>query len=144
MTKSLNPNRAHAITPLASASSESLDGDASRVFDFIVRRFLQSVSPDAKIRHFSVRFTHEFSGEEFKLTSSSIERPGHLTLSQGMDMEDEDDEEYMKPLRRIRMPLYGFKEGKTYSISNVGVASRKTSPPNYLTEAELLSLMESV
>ena len=114
------------ITPTSYATYEELGGEAWKVYDFVCRFFIASLSADATYEELTI--TVRIDGEEF---SSA----GKNTLSLGWTE--------LMPWKQVdtrEMP--GVREGDQLHVGSIRVAERQTSPPDYLTESELIGLME--
>lgn len=115
------------ITPVAEATEEELGGgDAWRLYDFAARWFLASVSPDCVVRKTKAVLTA--GGETFTATGTVVLKPGFTAVMPWRAPQAE--------------PLPALQEGETLPLQSVEVAQGRTSPPDYLTEAELIERME--
>lgn len=70
----------------------------------------------------------ECGGETFSASGISVERPGFTSIVHWKSIHSE--------------PLPPLLKGEKVAVSEVELVAGKTSPPNYLTEAELIGLME--
>ncbi|GFR42563.1 hypothetical protein Agub_g3474, partial [Astrephomene gubernaculifera] len=115
------------ITPVRPAREEELGGgDAWRLYDFVARHFLGSVSPDAVYR--KTKATFEAGGEGFSAVGSVVVRPGFTAIM---------------PWRATQSdPLPPLSPGEVLPLAEVELYQGRTSPPDYLTEADLIGLME--
>ncbi|CAJ1341010.1 unnamed protein product [Effrenium voratum] len=113
------------ITPVRAATEGQL-GDAYRLYDMITRHFLATVSGDCKFLRTRVNFT--IVGEGFSVSGRKVIDPGFTAIQRSGEMED------------VIIP--DFKKGETIEIKRVSMGSHKTRPPSYLSESDLLSLME--
>lgn len=152
------------ITPCRSARSGELSGDMARVYDLVVRHFIASVSPDAVWRSTCVVFclpSLESKGT-FTLRGKEPVSPGFLSVllhkeygdDRGLDNGDEDEEERSIPefVEGEKVPLMNALEGGESQKVTVAVAGnaratlhlkeKMTSAPGYLTESELIGMME--
>ena len=66
------------ITPLRSAVRNSLAGDEWRLYNYIVRHFLGTISPDAVINETTLHFT--CGDEKFRSFFASIDSPGYFEI----------------------------------------------------------------
>nr|CAG4651583.1 EOG090X00WU [Triops cancriformis] len=66
------------ITPLKAASRNELDADSWRIYDYVVRHFLATVSPDCVYLSTEVEF--QVGNESFKISGKTIITPGFLPL----------------------------------------------------------------
>ena len=118
------------ITPAAPAPESDVGGgDAWRLYDFIARRFVASVSSDcAYVRQ---RATLDVAGERFAVDGRSVTDAGWTSVMPWRGVEDD--------------PLGPLTPGATVStipVSAVRLIPRQTAPPSHLTESELIGLME--
>ena len=116
------------ITPVRLAGENDLDHDSWRIYEFVVRNFLASVSRDCKFRRMKVGL--EIGGEKFALTGRRLIEKGFTQVG---NLSSSD-------LHDVVLPK--FARGDRILVSSVGVNSGKTRPPPYLSESDLLSLME--
>lgn len=158
------------ITPCRAAGPNELSGDMARVYDFVVRHFIASVSNDAIWKSSRVDFavaTLEEKGT-FTLRGKQIVDPGFLEVllhkeygedadkrADGYeDDEDEEDREIPDFTKGELIPLTNTSSSTEGSakIAVVGamdgvrgtlrIKEGVTTAPKYLTESELISLME--
>ena len=115
------------ITPMQSASMSELYGDSWKIYDYVVRHFLATLSPDCKYQRTKV--TIDLNGESFSATGKVVEDPGWTLVLPGSTMKDE-------------KTLEGVAAGDTVHCSDVRLQPGQTSSPDYLTEADLIGLME--
>lgn len=113
-------------TPTRLALEGDFHGDTWRLYDFVVRNFIGSVSAGLKYTTTTVSFT--IGQEEFSCKGSRVTSLGFASVMHWMGRTDE----YIPE----------FKKGDVWDIESVNISEGKTSPPDYLTEAELISLME--
>eukprot|EP00210_Caulerpa_lentillifera_P003718 g3551.t1 len=128
------------ISPVACATNEELSGDSWRLYDYISRHFFASISQDALYEchevvascssEINLRFNAPTScpGEIFSASGSRLIKEGFITLMPWRSTQNE--------------ALPGFVEGEEVKIEDVVLTQGKTTPPGYLTESELISLME--
>jgi len=122
-----------AIIPTGKVPDESLSGDDQRLFDLVARRFLANFYEPAVWNR--VERVTEVAGEKFRSRSRTLDEPGwRAVLGQA-----EQEEQALPPL------VPGATEADAVSVRALGVdlASERTKPPARITEARLLSLMES-
>ncbi|KAK4800236.1 hypothetical protein SAY86_025601 [Trapa natans] len=114
------------ITPVKSAKEDMLGIDAWRLYQYVCQHFLGSVSPDCKYIRTRVEFT--IGGESFHCT-------GQRTVVEGFT--------YIMPWLGIsEKNLPQFMKGEKLEVSKVELYEGSTSAPDYLSESELISLME--
>jgi len=114
------------ITPVRSATEGELGGDGWRLFEMCTRHFLASVSPDAKFMRKNITFS--INEETFRVSGRQVIDAGFTAILRSGDMQD------------IHVP--DFQKGEQAPIKECKVGSHKTRPPPYLSESDLLSLME--
>lgn len=115
------------ITPMKSATASELGGDLWRLYDFITRHFIGTLSPDSKYLQTTVKFA--IGKEEFSFSGKSVIDDGFTSVMTWMAV---DNDEQLPPCSK----------SDVYPISDVKLEERQTSPPDFLTESELISLME--
>ncbi|GAA5817347.1 hypothetical protein MFLAVUS_010891 [Mucor flavus] len=114
------------ITPTRMACEGDLPGDIWRLYDFITRTFIGSISPGLKYTTTNVTFL--IGQEQFECKGTKVTSPGFSSVMHWINKADES--------------IPDFKQGETLSVSSVILTEGKTSPPDYLTESELIGLME--
>ena len=110
------------ITPVRLALESDLDHDMWRIYELVTLHFIATVSRDCRFKKIKA-VIQVGDSERFSLVGRRLVDPGFL---QSMDDID------LPPL----------KKGDVVGIDSVTVVSGKTSPPPYLSESDLLSLME--
>ncbi|KAH6923707.1 hypothetical protein HPB50_005177 [Hyalomma asiaticum] len=134
LSKGINkPKKGHdagdhpPITPTRDASRSELDGDAWKLYDYIARHFVATVSEDMKYLQTTASFT--VGEERFSLTGKSVINPGFTKFMSWQAVAPEE-------------ALPQLKAGTVVPIVQTKLAEQKTNPPDYLTESELISLMD--
>ncbi|TIC69335.1 prokaryotic type I DNA topoisomerase [Wallemia mellicola] len=118
-------DKAHPpIHPTAHASG--LTGNDKRVYEYITRRFLASCSRDAKGKNTNAEV--EIAGEIFKASGSVLLEKNYLNVFP-----------YDKWSSHT---IPNFTVGQVFTPSVCELREGKTTPPNLLTEADLVSLMD--
>jgi DNA topoisomerase-3 len=120
------------ITPVGLAVD--LSGDNQRIYELVSRHFLATVSNDAIYLQTKAKFrlnnaTNSMISEEFIVVGKRELDPGYLEVygeSRGDDLAEIPD----------------FKKDTRYLLNAVHVRGAHTSAPGYLTESELIGLME--
>lgn len=115
------------ITPTRFASEGELRGDDWRIYDLVTRHFIATLSPDCRYMQTTVKVA--IGSESFTCTGKRVVSPGFTKV---MHWLAPPDEERVPPLT----------EGEQCPIASAKLGDRQTSPPGYLTESELISLME--
>ncbi|CAG0884439.1 unnamed protein product, partial [Darwinula stevensoni] len=115
------------ITPMKLASKVDLETDAWRLYSYVVQHFIGTVSCDC--RYLSTVVEFDINGEGFTCTGKKLIDPGFTSVMtwQGLGPDE---------------ILPDFQQGQLLSIEDVKLVESETKPPDYLTEAELISLME--
>eukprot|EP00126_Sphaerothecum_destruens_P009187 Sdes_comp20457_c0_seq4m14676 len=116
------------ITPSRAADPAEL-GELGRLYDFIVRRFLASLSPDAVIRKTVVKASHR--DQEFHCTWDAVASAGYLAVLSDVDPDE---------ISSSHCP--SLCVGDLLRVENVVLCEAETTPPDYLSESDLISLME--
>ena len=94
--------------------------------EMITRHFLATVSADCKFLRTRVNF--DINGEGFSLSGRKVIDPGFTAIQRSGEMED--------------VVIPDFSKGEAVEVKKVSMGSHKTRPPPYLSESDLLSLME--
>lgn len=115
------------ITPMKLAVRGDFDGDTWRIYDFICRHFLGTISKDMKYRTTTVKL--RVASEVFTCTANVLIDPGFSSV---MTWQAFGRDEAIPP----------FVEGDKVNITDLRIIEDQTGPPDYLTEAELITLME--
>lgn len=124
-----NNDKAHPpIHPVNFVNPSILTDDEKKVHEFVVRRFLACCSEDAKGAKTEVGIT--YGDETFNATGLTVLERNYLDV-------------YPYDKWTSSQPLPRFAEGETFEPSEAHVQEGETSPPGYLTEPELISLMDA-
>ncbi|XP_062517426.1 DNA topoisomerase 3-beta-1-like [Corticium candelabrum] len=116
------------ITPTRCATeSEIGGGDAWRLYQYITQHFIATVSPDCSYIQTTAQF--DINGEQFSCSGKRVTDPGYTALLTWQAVLDSD-----------KMPA--LTKGQTHEVTDVKIVDKQTSPPAFLTESELISLME--
>jgi DNA topoisomerase-3 len=122
-----------AIIPTGRLPQEPLSGDDGRLFDLVTRRFLATFHPPA-IWNRVERIT-EVASHSFRSRSRTLEEPGWRAV-----MGQEEQEEQALP---ALIEGQTEAEGVAARSLDVELSEEQTKPAPRITEARLLSLMES-
>lgn len=115
------------ITPTTKVPQRgSLSGNEGKMYDYICKHFLATISRDARYAKTKVSF--EAGGHSFNINGIMILDTGFLDIAQWIKLANK--------------TIPNFTKGQVYPISSAEVKESQTSPPNYLSESELISLME--
>ncbi|KAI9485417.1 MAG: DNA topoisomerase [Benjaminiella poitrasii] len=117
------------ITPTRIAYEDELSGDSWRLYDFITRNFIGSIS--SSLRYTTTTVAFEIGGERFECKGSKVTSKGFALVMHWIKYTDEEEND-----------TSGFHEGDVVTVSTIQLAEGKTSPPDYLTESDLIGLME--
>jgi DNA topoisomerase-3 len=118
------------ITPVGLANS--LHGDNARIYDLVVRHFLATISPDAVFLVTKLTYKARKCNEIFSISGKKEIDPGFMEI-------------YYKSSTTRDPEIRNLPEVIVGSIVNISYLKLKqglTSAPGYLTESELISLME--
>ncbi|KAK0089512.1 hypothetical protein PV325_006845 [Microctonus aethiopoides] len=115
------------ITPMKPASRNELDNDSWRVYDYIARHFIATLAKDCKYLSTTIKFS--IGIETFTITTQSLIDPGYTNLLTWQSISGNDC-------------LPRFNPGDKVNIHEAKLQECFTQPPDYLTESELITLME--
>lgn len=127
-----NNDKAHPpIHPIIAVERSALEtNDHYEVYKFIARRFLACCSPDAVGS--MTTLTLDWAGEKFKVSGSVVHERNFLDVYPYQKWETS----------AIQIPAGFFKEGEMVDLNSAEMKEGKTTSPTFLTEPELLSLMD--
>ena len=115
------------ITPVLGATEEILGGgDSWRLYDFVCRHFLGSLSRDCITK--TTKIILKAGEETFSAHGISVVKPGFTAVM------------HWKAVSPKVLPK--VSKGDWAAVRDVEMVSGKTGPPDYLTESELIGLME--
>lgn len=122
-------DKAHPpIHPVCWVSQSQLNGNEKKVYEFVVRRFLACCSDDAKGQSTEVEIQY---GEEM------FHANGLLVLERNyLDV-------YVYDKWESSQQLPKFERGETFEPTEANISDGKTTAPSYLTEPELIGLMDA-
>jgi len=124
-----NNDQAHPpIHPVNYVNPLSLSEDDRRVYEFVVRRFLACCSQDAKGESTTVEL--DYGGEAFFTNGLIVLEKNHLDV-------------YPYEKWTSSQPLPRFNLQETFEPTEANITEGETSPPGYLSEPELISLMDA-
>lgn len=116
------------ITPMRVSTEDQVGGgEAWRLYDFISRHFIASVSPDCEYETQTATLTA--GGEEFTVQGRAVLNHGWTEIMPHRMLLD------------FRLPE-SIVEGASIPIKSINIRGDTTSPPGYLTESELIAQME--
>ncbi|GLG93365.1 DNA topoisomerase 3-beta [Gryllus bimaculatus] len=115
------------ITPMKLAQKSDLDSESWKIYDYITRHFIATVSRDCKYLSTTVSF--KIGNENFSCTGKTLLDPGYTLVMHWQSFGKDET-----------VPT--FTKGEAIPIHDAKLVECQTSPPDYLTEAELITLME--
>jgi len=122
-------DKAHPpIHPIAYAAPTALNGDEGRLYELVVRRFLACCSEDAKGMATDIDIA--YGSEVFHAHGVIVLERNYLDVYPYENWKDS-----------AQLPK--FTIGETFEPTEALMTEGKTSPPNYLTEADLIALMDA-
>ncbi|KAF7587879.1 DNA topoisomerase [Aspergillus hancockii] len=122
-------DRAHPpIHPICWVSPTALSADEKKVYEFVVRRFLACCSEDAKGQTSEVEI--QYGDEVFHAKGLIVLERNYLDV-------------YVYDKWESSQQLPNFQMGEEFEPTEANIFDGKTTPPNYLTEPELIGLMDA-
>ncbi|KAL4808891.1 DNA topoisomerase [Aspergillus unguis] len=116
------------IHPVCWVSPTALTADEKKVYEFVTRRFLACCSEDAKGQSTDVEIQY---GEE------TFHAKGLIVLERNyLDV-------YVYDKWESTQQLPNYRVGEVFEPTEANIFDGKTTPPNYLTEPELIGLMDA-
>eukprot|EP01064_Diplonema_japonicum_P013567 TRINITY_DN2110_c0_g1_i1.p1 TRINITY_DN2110_c0_g1~~TRINITY_DN2110_c0_g1_i1.p1 ORF type:complete len:859 (+),score=191.97 TRINITY_DN2110_c0_g1_i1:37-2613(+) len=116
------------ITPMRPASEGSLGGDEWRLYDYITRHFIASLSPDMQFTRTKAILT--IGTETFTVVGRTMDK-GKMSFADVLPYAKVEDE-----------ILPELHQGELLDLSKLELYEGETSAPGYLTEADLIGKME--
>ncbi|XP_015887107.3 DNA topoisomerase 3-beta isoform X1 [Ziziphus jujuba] len=114
------------ITPMLSATENELGKDAWRLYEYVCQHFIGTLSPDCKYLRTKVEFS--IGGESFQCVGQHVTVKGFTAIMPWLAIPEKN--------------LPQFTKGEKIEISKVDLFEGSTTPPDYLSESDLISLME--
>ncbi|XP_028759686.1 DNA topoisomerase 3-beta [Neltuma alba] len=114
------------ITPMRSTSEDMVGSDAWKLYQYVCQHFMGTVSPDCKYKRRKVEFS--VGGESFHCTGMHVTAKGFTTIMPWLAVNDKN--------------IPSFARGQKIDVSKMELCEGTTTPPDYLSESELISLME--
>ncbi|KAF2207517.1 hypothetical protein CERZMDRAFT_115193 [Cercospora zeae-maydis SCOH1-5] len=122
-------DKAHPpIHPVNFVNATALDAESQRVYEFVTRRFLACCSDDAKGSKTDVSIT--YGPETFHASGLTVLERNYLDV-------------YPYDKWTSSQVLPDFQQGETFVPTSALMHEGQTSPPGYLTEPELIALMDT-
>jgi DNA topoisomerase-1 len=116
------------IHPTGPATREALGDDAFRIYELVLRRFLATLSPDARWKTSKVLF--DAGGEEYTATGGQlIEKGWHAVYP------------FSEAQETILPP---FTAGEHLPVKKVTLDEKETQPPARYTQSKLIQRMEEL
>lgn len=122
-------------TPVRGASRGDMrESDQWRLYEYICEHFLASISADCRYQVHAMRF--DVGAERFSHSTRTVVDPGYTAVmsSQAVDKTGAGSV--------LAEGLQNMKRGERLRVADARLDERQTQPPHYLTEAELITLME--
>ena len=116
------------IHPVNYVASHSLAGEECRVYEFVVRRFLACCSEDATGESTTVEI--QYGDETFSATGLIVLERNYLDV-------------YPYEKWTSSQPLPKFNLNESFEPTEANITEGETTAPGYLTEPELISLMDA-
>ncbi|KAK0395748.1 hypothetical protein QR680_001411 [Steinernema hermaphroditum] len=114
------------ITPMR-ANDGRLSGDHLRIYEYVTQHFIATLMSSCRYITKTIKFV--IGGEEFTVSGKTVTDPG---FTQVMTWQAIDDNEIVP----------NVTTGTQFIVKDVSMSSDQTGPPEYLTESELITLME--
>uniref|UniRef100_A0A915CZ37 DNA topoisomerase n=1 Tax=Ditylenchus dipsaci TaxID=166011 RepID=A0A915CZ37_9BILA len=114
------------ITPMK-ADDGFLSGDNARVYDYVCQHFFATLMKPCKYLIRTAKFC--IGSETFTVQSKTVVDPGFTSVMTWQAVSEEEC-------------LDGLTDGAEYKIKEPKLVEKETSAPGYLTESELITLME--
>ncbi|CAI7993512.1 DNA topoisomerase 3-beta-1 [Geodia barretti] len=115
------------ITPMRSASRDQLRDSEWKIYDFVARHFLATLMPECKYKLTEVEIS--IGSEVFHWSGTTPTSPGFTAVYpwqevHGMETSVE------------------WNKDQHWNVDQMKLSEHETTPPGYLTESELITLME--
>ncbi|PPJ59249.1 hypothetical protein CBER1_05328 [Cercospora berteroae] len=122
-------DKAHPpIHPVNFVAANALDDESQRVYEFVTRRFLACCSDDAKGSKTEVSIA--YGPETFHASGLTVLQRNYLDV-------------YPYDKWTSSQVLPDFQQGESFVPTSALMHEGQTSPPGYLTEPELIALMDT-
>ncbi|KAI1931477.1 DNA topoisomerase [Ophidiomyces ophidiicola] len=122
-------DKAHPpIHPVAYVAPSAINADERRIYEFVVRRFLACCSEDAKGETSEVDI--DYGDEKFHVKGLVVLERNYLDI-------------YVYDKWESSQELPKFTVGEMFEPKEANITDGKTVSPNYLTEPELIGLMDA-
>uniref|UniRef100_A0A7I4Y7E0 DNA topoisomerase n=1 Tax=Haemonchus contortus TaxID=6289 RepID=A0A7I4Y7E0_HAECO len=114
------------ITPMKPSNGQ-LSGDMARIYDYVVQHFVATLMGPCIYDVTTV--TISCGDEIFQLTGKTVKDPGFTEVMTWLNVDDDQ-----------KVP--SLNAGDQVTLKESSLYAGETSPPGYLTESELITLME--
>lgn len=122
-------DKAHPpIHPVCWVSQSQLNNNEKKVYEFVVRRFLACCSDDAKGQGTEIEI--QYGEEMFHASGLIVLERNYLDV-------------YVYDKWESSQQLPNFQRGEMFEPTEANIFEGKTTAPNYLTEPELIGLMDA-
>lgn len=119
----------------------NLSGDDWKIYDLVTCHFLATISKDATFLKTKAKFRSTTCNEEFQLIGKRELDPGYLTVYGGSKRQEDDEEDEDGDLEAMG-DIPEFHRDQIYPIATMNIRQGHTTAPGYLTESELIGMME--
>lgn len=116
------------ITPMK-PNTGSLSGDMARIYEYISQHFVATLMKQCIYEVTTVKMT--CGEEQFTIQGKNVVDPGFTAVMPWLSVEEE-----------CSVPQSLQCVGAQIQLQDAQIQARETTPPGYLTEAELITLME--
>ena len=116
------------IHPTGAATRELLGDDIFRIYELVLRRFLATLSPDARWKTLKILF--DAGGEEYTATGGQLMEAGWHTVYPFSEAQ----ETFLPP----------FAVGEHLPVKKVTLDEKETQPPARYTQSKLIQRMEEL
>ncbi|KAJ6141310.1 hypothetical protein N7470_010206 [Penicillium chermesinum] len=116
------------IHPVSWVSPSSLNANEKKVYEFVVRRFLACCSEDAKGQGTEIEI--QYGDETFHANGLIVLERNYLDV-------------YVYDKWESSQQLPTFEKGELFEPTEANIAEGKTTAPSFLTEPELIGLMDA-
>jgi DNA topoisomerase-1 len=116
------------IHPASAATRQSLGDERWKIYELVVRRFLATLSPDARWR--TMKVTFDAGGEPYAATGGQLIEPGWRAVYPYSSAK-----EYLLPAMTI---------GERLPIQEISLEEKETQPPPRFSQSKLIQQMEEL
>ncbi|MEA2016016.1 MAG: DNA topoisomerase I [Actinomycetota bacterium] len=116
------------IYPVSAVDRSKMSSDAWKIYDLIVRRFLSTLMPAAKVKNINVHI--DINGEDFVANGSNMLKANWI--------------EFYPYYKRKDVFIPELKEGQVLNIKSKDLQDKETRPPSMYTQGKLVEKMEEL